>query len=240
LDGVVLIWYAISGVGLGAGAVAYQSTQPLEVLLGNDTGLGALWWKTLSVLFVIMIIDGAWRLRLLHGGADAKALMWVALLFPSWATVPLLLSDATVDATVALPPSLALLMWGGLSFLIIPFVLLVKNIVEGNIASFGDLRLAWHASRIDRTEVLNRHVWLLTTLIEMPDGTTGPHHRTRAPRTTPSREELEASITALEEAGVNKVWVSSKLPLLVFLFPAIAPLVLLGDPMALLMPMLGL
>jgi hypothetical protein len=51
---------------------------------------------------------------------------------------------------------------------------------------------------------------------------------------------LEASIAALEEAGVDQVWVSSKLPLLVFLFPAIAPLVLLGDPMALLMPMLGL
>ena len=240
LDGVVLLWYAISSVGLVAGAIAHQSTQPLDVLLGNDTSLGALWWKTLSVLFVILIIDGAWRLRLLHGGADAKALMWVALLFPSWATMPLLLSDATMDATVALPPSLALLMWGGLSFLIIPFVLLVKNILAGNISSFGDLRLAWHALRIDRTEVLNRHVWLLTTLMEMPDGTTKPHHRTRAPRTTPSRGDLEASIAALEEAGVDQVWVSSKLPLLVFLFPAIAPLVLLGDPMALLMPMLGL
>jgi len=240
LDGVVLIWYMLSAVGLVAGAVAYQSTQPLDVLLGSDTSLGALWWKTLSVLFVIMIIDGAWRLRLLHGGADAKALMWVALLFPSWATMPLFMSDATMEATVALPPSLALLMWGGLSFLIIPIVLLVKNIIAGNIASIGDLRLAWHASKIDRDEVLDRHVWLLTTLIEMPDGTTGPHHRTRAPRTTPSREELEASIAALEEAGIKQVWVSSKLPLLVFLFPAIAPLVLLGDPMALLMPMLGL
>jgi hypothetical protein len=51
---------------------------------------------------------------------------------------------------------------------------------------------------------------------------------------------LEASVKALEDAGVDKVWVSSKLPLLVFLFPAIAPLVLLGDPMALIMPMFGL
>jgi len=72
LDGVVLLWYAISSVGLVAGAIAHQSTQPLDVLLGNDTSLGALWWKTLSVLFVILIIDGAWRLRLLHGGSRCK------------------------------------------------------------------------------------------------------------------------------------------------------------------------
>jgi hypothetical protein len=240
MDLAVTGWYILSGVGVVMGAMVHQGTQPLDVVLGNDVTLGALWWKTLSVLFVIIIIDVAWRLRLLHGGADAKALMWVALLIPDWSTVPLTFSDATNAATVALPPSLALLMWGGLSFLLIPFILLVRNIAAGNIASLGDLRFAWHASKIERDVVLEKHVWLLTSVIEMPDGTTSVHHRSRAPRTTPSREELELSLNELKAAGVNQVWVSSKLPLLVFLFPAIAPLVLLGDPMALLMPMLGL
>ena len=240
MDVVVTLWYLVSAGGLIMGAILYQSSNPLDVLLGNDTSLGALWWRTLSVLFVVIIIDMAWRLRLLHGGADAKALMWVALLIPDWTTMPLTLSEATSVANVALPPSLALLMWGGLSFLFIPFILLGRNIAAGHIQSFGDLRLAWHASRIDRNEVLNKHVWLLTTVIELPDGTTGAHHRTRAPRTTPSKEALVESIKGLEEAGIDQVWVSSKLPLLMFLFPAIVPLVLLGDPMVLIMPMLGL
>ena len=112
LDIIVTLWYAISATGVVAGALVYQSTDPFDVILGNDTSLGALWWKTLSVLFVILIIDATWRLRLLHGGADAKALMWVAILIPDWSTVPLLYSDATNVANVALPPSLALLMWG--------------------------------------------------------------------------------------------------------------------------------
>ncbi len=240
MDITVTIWYVISAIGLVMGAVLYQASNPLDVMLGKDTSLGALWWRTLSVLFVIIIIDLAWRLRLLHGGADAKALMWVALLIPDWTTVPLSLSQATSTAYVALPPSLSLLMWGGLSFLVIPFILLARNLLAGHVQSIGDLRLAWHASKIERNEVLNKHVWLLTTLIDLPDGTTGAHHRNRAPRTTPTRAALEASVQSLEEAGIDQVWVSSKLPLLVFLFPAILPLVLLGDPMVLILPLLGL
>ncbi|DAC32702.1 MAG TPA: hypothetical protein HA356_02330, partial [Candidatus Poseidoniaceae archaeon] len=95
MDVVVTLWYLVSAAGLIMGAILYQSSNPLDVLLGNDTSLGALWWRTLSVLFVVIIIDMAWRLRLLHGGADAKALMWVALLIPDWTTMPLTLSEAT-------------------------------------------------------------------------------------------------------------------------------------------------
>jgi hypothetical protein len=74
----------------------------------------------------------------------------------------------------------------------------------------------------------------------MPDGTTSVHHRTRAPSKTPTNEQLLANVSALQEIGIESVWVSYKLPLLVFLFPAIIPLVLIGDPMSLLLPMLGL
>jgi|TARA_B110000908_G_C9944539_1_gene309757 hypothetical protein len=87
---------------------------------------------------------------------------------------------------------------------------------------------------------MNRHVWLLTTLVEKPDGSVEVYQRKRAPRKTPTDEQLRAALMELEEAGVEQVWVSQKLPLLVFLFPAIIPMILLGDPMAIIMPMLGL
>ena len=87
---------------------------------------------------------------------------------------------------------------------------------------------------------MDRHVWLLTTLIEKPNGSVEVYHRKRAPRKTPSDEQLRSDLFELEEAGIEQVWVSQKLPLLVFLFPAIIPMILLGDPMALIMPMLGL
>ena len=240
LDQTVVCWYMASLCGLIFGAIEYQSVNPIDVLLGNETGLGALWWSTFAVLPLIIMIDIAWRLRMLHGGADAKALMWVAILVPSWTTMPLSYSSATTDALFALPPVFSLLMWGGFTFLAIPFILLFLNISRGHVRSLGDLMLAWHASQLPRDRVAERHVWLLTTLIEKPDGSMEVYHRKRAPRRTPSDEELSTALSELEAAGVRQVWVSQKLPLLVFLFPAILPMILLGDPMAILMPLLGI
>ncbi|HIF90354.1 MAG TPA: hypothetical protein EYQ58_02230 [Candidatus Poseidoniales archaeon] len=240
LDVTVTLWYIISLMGVICGAIKYQESMPLEVLVGNDTSLGALWWKTLAVGASILIIDLAWRVRMIHGGADAKCLMWVAILVPSWSAVPLTYSSATIDSVVSLPPAISLLMWGGFIFLLIPFIMLGKNLSDGNIKKLSDLRLAWHASMMPLKEVVESHVWLLSSVIEMPDGTTSVHHRTRAPSKTPTDEQLLANVSALQEIGIESVWVSYKLPLLVFLFPAIIPLVLIGDPMSSLLPMLGL
>ncbi|HJM55626.1 MAG TPA: A24 family peptidase C-terminal domain-containing protein [Poseidonia sp.] len=239
IDRVFLLWYFVSFVGFAAGAIRYQATMPLDVILGEGDELGILWWKTASVFLVILIIDLAWRVRLLHGGADAKALMWVVLVFPSWATVPTPLSSVMGEALVALPVAFALLMWGGLAFLFIPFIMLILNLKKGAINSFGDLRYAWHATQISIDEVMNRHVWLLTTTMARPDGETQVIHRTRAPRRTPSSEQLQEQINSLKELNVERVWVSFKMPLLVFLFPAIVPMVLLGEPTALVMNWLG-
>ncbi|MDC0341009.1 hypothetical protein OAM96_03520 [Candidatus Poseidoniaceae archaeon] len=240
LDLIVTTWYMVSLTGVICGAILYQQSLPLEVLVGNDTSLGALWWKTLAVGGSILIIDLAWRVRMIHGGADAKCLMWVAILIPSWSALPLTYSTATIDSIVSLPPAISLLMWGGFIFLLIPFIMLGKNISNGNVKKLSDLRLAWHASMMPLKEVVDSHVWLLSSVIEMPDGTTTVHHKTRAPSRTPTDEELLTHVSTLQEIGVEFVWVSYKLPLLVFLFPAIIPFVLIGDPMSLLLPMLGL
>ena len=240
LDITVSLWYIISLTGVICGPILYQESLPLDVLVGNDTSLGALWWKTLAVGASILIIDLAWRVRMIHGGADAKCLMWVAILMPSWSTVPLTYSSATIDSIVSLPPAISLLMWGGFIFLLIPFIMLGKNFSNGNVKKLSDLRLAWHATMMPLNNVAESHVWLLSSVIEMPDGTTSVHHRTRAPSKTPTSEQLLANVSALQDIGIESVWVSYKLPLLVFLFPAIIPLVLIGDPMSLLLPMLGL
>jgi uncharacterized membrane protein YhaH (DUF805 family) len=60
-------------------------------------------------------------------------------------------------------------------------------------------------------------------------------HHARAPRNTPSAEELSAQVRRLRDLGMDRAWVSFKMPLLVFLFPAVLPLVLLGDPTALML-----
>ena len=239
IDLVVSSWYVISIAGIIGGSLKYGEVSPLEVLVGDVTGSAALWWSTLAGLLTILIIDLAWRFRLIHGGADAKALMLVAILIPSWDTMPLI-SEKTSDSIVALPPSLALLMWGGLTFILIPLILLVKNIINSNISSLSDLKLSWHASKMKLKEVKDSHVWLLTSVIQLPDGSSKVYHKSRAPRRTPTDEELDKSIKELEDLDVEEVWISYKLPLLVFLFPAIIPLALLGDPISHIMPLMGI
>ena len=239
MDLIVSSWYVLSLAGIIGGSLKYGDISPIDVLVGNETGSAALWWGTLSGLLTILIIDLAWRLRLIHGGADAKALMLVAILIPSWDTMPLI-SDKTSDSLVALPPSLALLMWGGFTFILIPLILLIKNIFNSNISSFTELKLSWHASKMKLSKVKDSHVWLLTSIIQLPDGSSKVYHKSRAPRRTPSDLELDNSIKELESFDVEEVWISYKLPLLVFLFPAIIPLALLGDPISYIMPLIGL
>ena len=239
IDIIVSLWYLISLGGIIGGAMKYGDVSPIDVLIGNSTGNTSLWWSTLSVLLTILIIDLAWRFRLIHGGADAKALMLVAILIPNWITMPLI-SDNTLDSVVALPPALALLMWGGLTFLLIPVVLFIKNLYHSNISSFSDLRLSWHASKMKLEKVFDSHVWLLTSVMDLPDGSSKVYHKSRAPRRTPSDEQLQLAIKKLEEHDVDEVWISYKLPLLVFLFPVIIPMALFGDPISFIMPMIGL
>jgi uncharacterized membrane protein YjjB (DUF3815 family) len=140
------------------------------------------------------------------------------------------------NSVIAMPPAIALLVWGGFAFLILPLIMIFKNLKNGQTS----LKLIWHAERMNVDNVISNHVWLLTTIAEMPNGEKKILHRTRAPRKTPTIEKLTEDIQILKENGVEEVWVTKKYPLLVFLWPAILPMFLLGGPMAFIMPLLGL
>ena len=165
LDVIVSLWYVVSFIGVIFGMNKYSDVSFLDVLIGEATGMAALYWTTLSGLVVIFVIDFGWRLRLIHGGADAKALMWVAILIPNWSTMPLIY-DYGSEVALQLPPAISLLMWGGLSFLLIPFFLMGKNIIQGHVKSLSDLRMFWHSTVMDLGKVQTSHVWLLTSMIE--------------------------------------------------------------------------
>ena len=238
-DILVSMWYFLSFVGVAFGMVKYSDVELLDLLLGEAGGMAGLYWVTLSGLLVIFVIDLGWRLRLIHGGADAKALMWVAILVPNWSTMPVI-TDYDQEVILQLPPAISLLMWGGLTFLLIPVVLVIKNLVQGNVKSFGDLRMFWHSTVMDLDKVQQSHVWLLSSMIEMPDGQMSVHHSTRAPRRTPSEEELSKQIATLKNNNFDQVWVSYKLPLLVFLFPVIIPMAIFGDITVIILQTIGL
>ena len=238
LDQFVLVWYLISSIGLVSAAVRFASTSPIDVLVGDASQEATLWWSYIGALFTLFLIDFAWRFRFIHGGADAKALMWVTLLLPSWDAVPVQFTASMDELILHLPPSLSLLIWGGFLFILIPFVLFFRNVASGSVRSISDVAMSWMALSIPLNTIQGRHVWILTDTMEMPNGETVLNHKKRAPRQTPSQEEMDRHITRLEAFGADRIWVSLKLPLLLFLFPAIVPLWMVGDPMAAILPLI--
>ena len=238
VDQIVLAWYLLSVIGVVAAALQFTSSSPLDVILGDAPAEATLWWSYIGALFTLIVIDLAWRFRFIHGGADAKALMWVTLLFPSWDSVPVHFTDSMGETILHLPPSLSLLIWGGFLFILIPFVLLIRNIMSGSVRNFSDLTMSWMALSIPLHSVRERHVWILSDTMEMPNGDVVLNNKKRAPRRTPTAEEMDEHIERLEAFGTERIWVSLKLPLLLFLFPAIVPLWLIGDPMAAILPLI--
>ncbi len=53
-------------------------------------------------------------------------------------------------------------------------------------------------------------------------------------------EELSEQLDKLKELGINKVWITHKHPLLVFLLPALLPLFLFGDLITIAMVKFGI
>ena len=237
VDQIVLLWYLVSLIGIVVAALRFSTSNPIDVLIGESSPEATLWWSYIAALITLFVIDMAWRLRFIHGGADAKALMWVTLLFPSWVGVPVHFTIQMDEIVLHLPPSLSLLIWGGFLFILIPLILLVRNIATGSVKSFSDVTMAWMALSIPLDSVRNRHVWILTDTMDLPSGERVLNHKRRAPRQTPTEQEMEDHIQRLEAFGAENIWVSLKLPLLLFLFPAILPLWLLGDPMATILPL---
>ena len=236
LDIAVSVWYLIGIIGIVKGISVHHSDDLIEILNGEGELQATLWWSTVSVFIPIALIDFAWRARLIHGGADCKGLMWVSLLVPTWSGFPILFTQYMDETIIAMPPAIALLVWGGFAFLILPFIMMIKNLKNGQ----RNLKLIWHAERMDVNNVLDSHVWLLTTIVEMPSGDKKIFHKTRAPTKTPSKEKLQQDITELIENGVEEVWITKKYPLLLFLWPATIPMLMIGGPMAFIWPLLGL
>ena len=66
LDLAAVLAYVLALVGLVWGAQLHASVEPIDLVLWNLEGAQALWWELVAVTLVLVVIDLAWRLRLLH------------------------------------------------------------------------------------------------------------------------------------------------------------------------------
>ena len=164
----VLYILAISGITLGI--KDNYDTNFIDLILGEESPDRILWWSLLGALFTMGVYLTAWRLGVIQGGADVKALILVTLYFPTWAYLPDQMFHIDEDLVFGIPPSMALFVWAGAAFILAPPLIFINNIVKGNVESMSDLKMAWHATRKRLSEVENDNSWVLTELVDHENG----------------------------------------------------------------------
>tara|TARA_Y100001980_G_C14509404_1_gene284904 strand:- start:242 stop:1234 length:993 start_codon:yes stop_codon:yes gene_type:complete len=234
---LVSIAYALGLVGILYGAKVYSDTNFIDLVLGDESKRTSLWWSMNGALLTSVIFYGSWRIGLIQGGADVKALIIVTLVFPSWSFVPDQMYPLVEDPLFRMPPSMVLFIWAASAFLVAPPIIFIQNAAKGNISSPSDVKMAWHATKRRISELKEApdfesyQSWILTEAIEKNGEITAVDRILPSKRISNDQDESE-QFDLLEELGLENVWITTKHPFLVYLFLAILPMLLFGDPLS--------
>ena len=237
IEAIISIFYLLGSLGLIGGAITYSETDFVDLVLGDESPNTTLWWSMIGAILTAIVFYCAWFFGLIPGGADVKALILVTLFFPSWAFVPDQIYPLAEDPLFRMPPSMVMFVWAAAAFLIAPPLIFIHNFSSGHITSASDLKMAWHATKkqindVSRFSEMNENPsWMLTEVIQKNGENTVVHRILPSSKSTIGTE-LESDLALLEEMGLDSVWITTKHPFLVYLFLAILPTLLLGDPIA--------
>lgn len=222
---------------VGVGLLTYASVTDLKIRrVRNETwfiggGIGLLLlvmdyflndqlnWVHLGIaLAVIAGSYGLWFIHILAGGADAKALMMLAILVPYPVQVAFA-AHAFPLWTSPFPPAVIVLANSVLAFVAAPLFLFLYNTLRGD----------WHLPamflgyRLSLDDAARSKVWVVERVSE-----TGELSQVLfASRVTP--EEHEANLQRLKERGVARVWITPKIPFMVPLLLGFLAMFFLGD-----------
>jgi len=184
---------------LAVAIIAYQ---------GQVLGYSKDWVRTLHIPIMMLIAYGFYHMRLLHGGADAKALMGLTVLapfYPSLGPLPLI---SNLDAMMtAFPFAFVILLDSALASLFVPLGYAFYNISRGDI----DKKM-FFGYRMSLTEVPNKFVWLMERVED--DEIVTILFPTRGQK----KKQVLKDIKALREKGRKRAWVSPKIPFMVPMF----------------------
>ena len=195
-----LLWIIIGAVGLILLIIQYYTI-----------GFGD---KTLYLVFIPIMIGlmyAFFQMRLIFGGADAKAIMSLAILlplepsildFPLWKGSPMPFSWVIFSNSVVL-------------FLLIPLTLLIYNIIRRN----AKLPYCILGYKMSLEKAREKFVWPLERLVD------GKRKFFYMPKEFDAEEEFEA----FEKKGIKQIWVTPKIPFMIPLLAGFICSFVLGD-----------
>lgn len=173
-------------------------------------------WYLVFIPIMILLMYAFFQMRLLFGGADAKALMAIAILLPiqpSIGTFPIW--------TSFWPGSWTIFCNAVILFLIIPISLLIYNLVKRNI-QFPYALLGYKMS-VEKAK--QTFVWPLERIKD------GKRKLSYMPKEFDADEELKA----FENQGITEIWVTPKIP---FMIPLLVGFIVAFFPGDLLMQLI--
>ncbi|MFA5862167.1 MAG: A24 family peptidase C-terminal domain-containing protein [Candidatus Thermoplasmatota archaeon] len=202
---------AAAVLGLGGAALAFYAAR------SSPESLTTVWPYLAAIPIFAGVIYAFWYFGLIAGGADAKALMALAVLLP----FPITLADGVPRFASVLPSAFTVLGNTLLFFLVIPLGMLVWNVAHGDVrfphAFLGLKREARQAGA--------GHAWPM----EVVDAEGKRSTRLFASRMSAS--EADEAIERIQALGNERVWVSPKIPFLVPMLLGFLAAFTLGDVM---------
>lgn len=225
-----IFWDRESGLKSASGMVAsiayVVSFIWMLYILASIVG-GSIEWSaevsgSVVAFFMIILFEIFYMLDVIKGGADAKAAICLAILFPWYPAlvsgIPVITpSIEGVDTLFSFP--LSVLFIAAVISVLTPIYYIYRNLKSGKSLS-GRALLGF---KLPLEEVEKHFVWL----IEWMDGEK-LRFSARKPRESGTlKEDLEA----LRAAGIEEVWVTYKIPFIIPMTAAIVIVIILGNPL---------
>lgn len=169
-------------------------------------------WYLVFIPLMIALMYLFFQMRLLFGGADAKALMALAILVP---IQPSLLGEQLPLWKSFMPGSWIIFANATILFLFIPISLLLYNIARRNI-QFPHCLLGYKTT-VEKAK--QKFVWPLE---KIKDGK-------RKLMYMPKKFDVDEELAEFEKLGLTEIWVTPKIPFMIPLLIGFVVTFFLGD-----------
>ena len=188
--------------------------------------IDAVFMQTFSILIWILIFYGFYNFGLPRGGADTKALMTLAILFPVYPILEGVTQNTAFFELLERVPELGIeflfpfafttLMNAALIMIFFIIGLLIYNIMKGTL-TFPQAVLGY---KLPLKEVQNKFVWPME---QLQDGK-------RVLTLIPARDlDLKSELAKFRKAGIKTIWVTPKIPFMIPLTIGLLLSVLFGN-----------
>ena len=161
-------------------------------------------WQLMVIPILFVLIYFMYQFNIVKGGADAKALMAIALLIPRYPILgPFPLIQVTQNVTQYIMPFAILVLFNAaLLTLVVPVVMLFYNLYRRDVR-FPAMLFGY---KMDLPDARKKFVWPMEY---MKDGVL------KMSVFVKSDDSTEEQIDELEAAGMTKLWVTPKIPFLI-------------------------